>query len=79
MFFPGVGDLETYRKIVRDEINTYSKIEKENWLQYLIDYIMEHFDSKKTFEREMIKKDEKESFLEARKKLVDARVRRIFG
>ena len=29
LVFPGVGDLETYRKIVREEINTYSEAEKE--------------------------------------------------
>ena len=79
LVFPGVGDLETYRKIVRDEISKYPKDEKENWLKYLIDYAVKGVDSKKTLERGIIKEDEEKDFLEARRKLINARVRRIFG
>ena len=79
LVFPGVGDIEIYRKIIREEINEYSIAEKENWLKCVVTYIEGHMGSRKFLERGMIKQDEEKSFLEARKKLLEARVRRIFG
>ncbi len=79
LVFPSVGDLETYRRIIRNEINKYPKEEKEKWLQCVINYIVKRFNPKKLIEREIIKKDKEKVFLETRRKLIDARVRRIFG
>ena len=79
LIFPGVGDLESYRNIVRNEINTYSKTEKEEWLKCLVDSVAKHLNSRKSLARGLIQKEEEQDFLEARKRLVDARVRRIFG
>ncbi|MES3031994.1 MAG: hypothetical protein V4699_01995 [Patescibacteria group bacterium] len=79
LVFPGAGDLETYRKIVRDEINKYPKEEKEKWLKSFINYLEAHFNSRQALERGMIKKEDEEDFLRKRKELLNARVRRVFG
>lgn len=78
LVFPGVGDLEKYRQIVRNVIKTYPKEKREYWIKYLTNNIAAHFNTRKPFERGMISKDEKEKFLQKKRELVEARVRRIF-
>jgi len=79
LVFPGVGDLETYRKIIRDQMKTYPSEERERWLDYVTKSIVSKFDSGKFIERGTLKKEDEEEFLKARQKLIEARVRRIFG
>lgn len=75
---PTLGDGDSYRKIIMNSLKGLGKEDLEEWIDYTVDAAAYEHSAVKAIERGIVKPEDEKEYLEARRKLISEKVRRMY-